>query len=424
MWIGTEAVDERPVNFDGVEREALQVAERRIADAEVVDRQIEPERLETCEGPLEVVDVLHEDALGQLEAKVGGIDTSASQDVGDEDCDVRRTQLGDRHVDCDGELGRQRPAVTLPTGQVLARLLEYPCTDRNDQAGLLGDGDEVSRNDQTVVRVLPPQQGLDADHQAGRQVDDRLVLNGELVVFERSIQRRSCREASFGDVAQRVIEQLDTAPAALFGAVHGCVGVAQQTLGRRITGGDGDAEAGRDAQLVTGDVARAAERLEHAFADAFGLESRDIVTHDDELVAADPRHRVAGTDRAGDSLGSETQERIAGAVTKRVVDDLELIDIEEHHAELGAAPARAGQSVEQAVVEQGAIWQTGERVVKGLVGKIVFHALAFGDVLELSEEVLRRAVLVANQRHVGQHPHDGAVRLHEAPLVVVALTAG
>ena len=55
----------------------------------------------------------------------------------------------------------------------------------------------------------------------------------------------------------------------------------------------------------------------------------------------------------------------------------------------GPAPPRAGQAVDEAVGEQRPVGQAGEGVVQGLVGELVFHLLAVGDVLELREEVLR-----------------------------------
>ena len=84
MRIGAEAVDEDPVDLDPVDGEALEVAERRVARSEVVDREVDAERLETRKGSPEVVDVLHEDALGQLEAEIAGAHPGALQDIGDQ----------------------------------------------------------------------------------------------------------------------------------------------------------------------------------------------------------------------------------------------------------------------------------------------------------------------------------------------------
>ena len=84
VGVGAEPVDERSVDLHGVDREPLEVAERRVAGAEVVDRQVDAERLEVGEGLLEVVDVLHEHALGQLEAEVAGAHAGAIEDISDD----------------------------------------------------------------------------------------------------------------------------------------------------------------------------------------------------------------------------------------------------------------------------------------------------------------------------------------------------
>ncbi len=57
------------------------------------------------------------------------------------------------------EVGHRRlPALDLP-----ARLVEHPGADGHDEAGLLGDRDEVAREEQPAFGVLPAQQCLDTD---------------------------------------------------------------------------------------------------------------------------------------------------------------------------------------------------------------------------------------------------------------------
>ena len=75
-------------------------------------------------------------------------------------------------------------------------------------------------------------------------------------------------------------------------------------------------------------------------------------------------------------------------------------------------------------VEQRSIGKAGQRVVQRLVGEFVLHHLAAGDVLQLDEEVLGLARRIAHERHVGQRPHDRAVRPQVAPLVLVRVVAG
>ena len=72
----------------------------------------------------------------------------------------------------------------------------------------------------------------------------------------------------------------------------------------------------------------------YALRDLFDLERRVVVTDDDELVSSDSRHGVAWSDRSGDPAGHMTKQLICKRVTQRIIDHLEVIDVEEHHAEL------------------------------------------------------------------------------------------
>ena len=66
-----------------------------------------------------------------------------------------------------------------------------------------------------------------------------------------------------------------------------------------------------------------------------------------ELVPAEPRCRVAGPQDAGEAGGDGDQEVVAHAVAHRVVDELEVVQVDEkdpHHTAVtvgrGRAPAR------------------------------------------------------------------------------------
>src|SRR5262249_32303319 len=59
--------DERAIDLDLVERKAAQVAQRRVAGAEVVERNADTERLELVQDRQRVLAILHEDPLGDFE---------------------------------------------------------------------------------------------------------------------------------------------------------------------------------------------------------------------------------------------------------------------------------------------------------------------------------------------------------------------
>ena len=64
---GHQVGDERAVDFQRIELESLQVAERRVAGAEIVERDRHAQRLELGKGRLAVREIVHQQRLGQFE---------------------------------------------------------------------------------------------------------------------------------------------------------------------------------------------------------------------------------------------------------------------------------------------------------------------------------------------------------------------
>ena len=96
LRVVAEAAHEGLVDLQHVHREPPQVRERRVAGAEVVDRQLHAERLEPPEGGDGDVDVVHEDALGDLEADVARVGAGALEGGGDQLDEVVLEELAGR----------------------------------------------------------------------------------------------------------------------------------------------------------------------------------------------------------------------------------------------------------------------------------------------------------------------------------------
>ena len=73
-------------------------------------------------------------------------------------------------------------------GALTATLAQHPAPDRDYQAGLLGERDEVVRSDAAALGMAPPHQRLHAADRAVAQPHHRLVIKLELVVDERPLQ--------------------------------------------------------------------------------------------------------------------------------------------------------------------------------------------------------------------------------------------
>ena len=72
-------------------------------------------------------------------------------------------------------------------------------------------------------------------------------------------------------------------------------------------------------------------------------------------------------------------------VAEAVVHDLEPVEVQEQHGDVGAASARAHQFLVQAVEEQGPVGQAGDVVVESLVSESLLRLDLLADVLDRSD---------------------------------------
>jgi hypothetical protein len=100
------AAHERLVDLDGVEREAVQVAERGIAGPEVVDGQLDAVALELLERARHELRVLQDDALGDLQLEAAGAQARLAHDAEDLLHAVRMHELPPGQVDVHGQVPR------------------------------------------------------------------------------------------------------------------------------------------------------------------------------------------------------------------------------------------------------------------------------------------------------------------------------
>ena len=106
------------------------------------------------------------------------------------------------------------------------------------------------------------------------------------------------------------------------------------------------------------------------------------------------------------------QELVAGLVAEAVVDRLEAIEIEVQHREQRPAQRapRAVKQVLQAVEEQRAVRQAGERIVERLALELRLGLLALGDVARDAERADDVPPPIAQRQLGGRDPADVAVR--------------
>ncbi len=87
-----------------------------------------------------------------------------------------------------------------------------------------------------------------------------------------------------------------------------------------------------------------------------------------------------------ESLGGGLQQAVTGVVAERVVDVLEVVEVEEQDCDTLARALRERQCVLDAVAEQAAVGEQGERVVEGELAQLLLERLALADVAEVERE--------------------------------------
>src|SRR3954451_860669 len=147
-----QLVDEGPVDLELVEGEALEVAERGIAGPEVVHGEPDAERPQAGEDRRRLFRVADQHALGDLELEPGRLDAVLGQGLAHRLDQAVLAELDRGEVD--------RDAKARPADQVAAGLADHPGADRDDEAGLLGDRDDLAGQDQAALGMAPAQQRL------------------------------------------------------------------------------------------------------------------------------------------------------------------------------------------------------------------------------------------------------------------------
>ena len=249
------------------------------------------------------------------------------------------------------------------------------------------------------------------DHPVVAQPDQRLVDHRELAPGQRLRHPGRQREPADVAVVAFGVEQRQPVAAVLLGPVQRGVGGLHQ-LGR--PGADvrplHHAGAGRDHDAVAAEPDRPAHRGQRRLRAAAQLGAERVLVagvldEHHELVAAHPGHQVPA-DLGREPVGDGLQQLVADVVAEGVVDRLEPVQVEVAHAHLAV---RLGQRGVQALEEQGAVGQPGERVVLGLVAQPVLQPMPLGGVLDHADREPRGAVGVAHQREHDVGPDRAAV---------------
>ena len=215
---------------------------------------------------------------------------------------------------------------------------------------------------------VPAHQRLGGHDRTGLEVDDRLIVDHQLVALEGLPKSVEDVEPVDGSILHGQIEEGAAVLAALLDPVHREVRAPQELLGveRVLRHGDPDARGHHDLF-----AAQAERRIEQP-ADALGrgqgvVEAADALEQHRELVTAEAGDGVRRARRVIDPRGCRRDQLVATRMSEAVIDELEVVEVDHQH---GDPLGRAEGPVERmacAVLEQRAIRDAGERIREGLL---------------------------------------------------------
>ena len=193
--------------------------------------------------------------------------------------------------------------------------------------------------------------------------------------------------------------------------VHRDVRIAQhfvRTLLRLCTR---DTDAGVQIDVLAFHLQRSAKCRGNAVRDVhhFAFTTR-LLEQDREFVAAETRRSVTVTQTGPQAIRRLHQHRITGCMAERVVDFLEIVEVEEHNRHFIVRTFRARQPMCHAILEQRPVAKACQRIVQRLMAQMFFECHPFGHVTDREYD----AVHV----HVGEQVRRDGFRAH--PLAIGA----
>ena len=280
--------DERLVDLDLVERECGQAAERRIAGAEIVERQRNSDAPEPFDEGMVFQRAFQQHGFGDLDLQPLRRQPGILQRRLDHVEQFGLLELDRRQVDGDLDVGR-------PRHRVVAGAPDHPFAERNDQAGLLGQRNELVGRNEPAGRMPPAHQRFRAAPLAGLHVEERLIVHLELTARDGVAQIAFEGIAGLEVGRHRLVVDGVAVPARRFRTVQREIGLLQQlVLARAMLGRQRNPDAGSDFDAMT----RQHERLGDEFGNScrqFDRTGALIVARrldHREFVAAEPRQHV------------------------------------------------------------------------------------------------------------------------------------
>ena len=373
-----------------------------------------------------VLHVLQHQGLGQLQLQAvrgrAGLLNLCDDLLGK----IRLAELPRADVDRQLQAGAMRHL--LPCGQLHAGLAQYPLAQRHDETAVLGSGNELAGRHHAALRMAPAQQRLHAHH-LPRQGELGLVVQLELPLHQGGLQV-GLQACSLVDLHLHLrVEEAQRIAALGLDLVHGDIGALEQLYRAlaAITEQRGPHAAGAAVHLAVQHVGLrqgVQNLLAHVLHLPRGLRrvGRQLAQQDHELIAPETRHHVAAAHRRFEPLCNLLQQLVAHLMPARVVEHLEVVQVEEQQRPRVPRALHLLRGLAQPVEQHAAVGQTGERVVKrerldlGAGAAQLRHVVVTDDAAALGRGALGHLHIHARGQVLLEAAALGVVQQQHAPL--------
>ena len=349
--------DETAVDLDLVEWKAAQVAQAGIAGAEIVHRQAYAELLELRQDLKRLLLVIDKNGFSDLQFQPFRRQPGAKKHLRDRGNKARVVELDRRKIDRDR--GGSLPGHSLGAGG-----RQHPGSNRNDQAGFLGDRYEVGGRDASSFRMIPAQQRFIAGDFKRHRVDDRLIVQREVALFQRHAQIPAQDLALAQPLVHARLEGTPAVPAVL-SRLRGCQRRVAHQLARAGSIGRVDRDPDVEVQFhrLVIDAELRTDLIQNPFnqGDRVDLAARHDLQNG-EFIALQAANRIGPPDYAIEPLRKLDQQGFRGGQPDQLAHRLEAVQPDVQDGEAGLPPIRLQQRLLNLMLERIAVHQSGQRI--------------------------------------------------------------
>ena len=210
---------------------------------------------------------------------------------------------------------------------------------------------------------MPARQRLDGMDGAIDRPDLRLIMQFQGIIGDRAAQRRAQDQPLLGEPVHVGAEETIGGTARPLGLVHGRIGLLYQSIDvGRVVRIEADAHAGGHRHLSGSDLERHHQSVGDPRGDERGLGCVTVRQDDHEFVAAQTPQHVTRLDLRAQALGELDQQFVTGRMPERIVDVLEIVDIEKRQRDMLAGRTALDRLGDQ-IPQVRSVRQAGQHVV-------------------------------------------------------------